>query len=101
MIPTPTTGIHKEQIKYLIRRCGWNLTDLSVHWGFQRSAISKTLNTPWPEIESRIAQFLGQPPMTIWPDRYDQDGIPLKGNPTKRNDTRQMLPHNDHFDGAL
>ena len=67
-------GLHKEQIKAQIRMRGVTVTGLSVSWGFDRSAISKALETPCPNVEIRIADFLGAAVQDIWPDRYGPQG---------------------------
>ena len=78
MARTPI-GMHPEDIKAVLRRRFGFITDLSVEWGYDRSAISNTLVRPnySQPVELRIAQALGLHPHAIWPDRWTAEGIPM------------------------
>jgi len=100
-------GLHKEEIKAKIRMRDWNekgtcwsLAALSSHWGYEVSAIATALNRPWPEIEAKIAAFLKMEPKAIWPDRYDQDGNPLKDRYVSAKNSKKKVNRNDQFAGA-
>lgn len=65
-------GMHKEEIKAAIRMKGVSVTGLALKHGYCRSAVSMTLQQPWPAVEKLIADLLEMPPHEIWPDRYPQ-----------------------------
>ena len=70
------TGWHREDIKAAIRKTGSTLKSLSRLHGYDDSAVHKALKQQWPAVERIIADFLGIPPTTLWPDRYHADGTP-------------------------
>jgi len=65
-------AMHVEDIKAAIRKKGQTIVGLSKEFGYHRSAISKTLRQPWPEVEKRLSEFLGIPVSTLFPARYRQ-----------------------------
>ncbi|NVJ90842.1 MAG: helix-turn-helix domain-containing protein [Methylocystaceae bacterium] len=93
-------GLHKADIKAAIHKRGWTLIGLSLHWGLDRSAISTALNRSWTDVEAKIAEFLKMKPQAIWPERYDQDGNPLKSKRVMGKNSRKETAHNDQFDKA-
>ena len=44
---------------------------LSLLAGFNAAAVSQALKRPWPAVERAIAEHLGIPPWTLWPERYE------------------------------
>lgn len=75
---------HSEDIKAAIRKSGETLESLSEAWGFEKSAVSKALNVAWPEVQELIAAHLDTSPITIWPSRYDQYGLPVNYDRSRR-----------------
>ena len=67
---------NKEDIKASIRKNGTTLRRLSLDWGYTANAVSITLSRPWPNIEAKIAEYLGRAPEDIWPSRYTEHGQP-------------------------
>lgn len=51
------------------------MTALSLEWGFHEATVRRTLKTHMPNVEPRIARFIGKTLHEIWPDRYDKDNI--------------------------
>ena len=66
--------MHPEDVKALIRKSGWRLTDLSRENGLSPGAVQKALRQPWPRVEQIIGAHLGLRPQDIWPSRYHADG---------------------------
>jgi Ner family transcriptional regulator len=100
MTRQPAKGLHKEEIKAKIRMTGWTMVGLSRHWGFHWTAINTALRKPWPTVEAKIAKLIKMKPQAIWPDRYDQDGNPLKSKRVMGKNSRKEAAHNDQFDKA-
>lgn len=65
---------HPEDIKAELAKKGISLRALSVGNGYHRSAVSKALRQPWPQVERLIAKALGRHAQDIWPSRYLPDG---------------------------
>jgi len=57
---------------------GWSLASLSREHGYSPTAAGRALRTTWPQMELLIAEALGVHPNVIWPDRYDNQGVPQK-----------------------
>lgn len=70
---------HKEDIKAAVRKRGITLRELSLRAGFCDAATRQALKKSWPDAEKAIADFLGVTPQTIWPSRYDANGVPRRG----------------------
>lgn len=73
-----SVGWHPEDIKAALRKQFGPITDLSVSWGYHRSAISAAVagRKRCSGVELRIARALQQTPDALWPDRWTQDGSP-------------------------
>ncbi|MDV7341010.1 helix-turn-helix domain-containing protein [Terasakiella sp. A23] len=100
MTREPAKGLHKEEIKAKIRMTGWTMVGLSRHWGFHWTAINTCLRNPWPTVEAKIAKLIKMEPQEIWPDRYDQDGNPLKDQHVGKQNIKKKARHNDQFTKA-
>lgn len=78
----------REWIKYQLRLKGYSLGALSRELGLCRSAAKEALYRHYPKMERDIAEKLGLKPWEIWPERYDDQGRPIKHSPRyPRNDT--------------
>jgi len=100
MTRKPVKGLHKEEIKAKIRMTGSTMVGLSLRWGFHRTAINTALRKPWPSVEAKIAKLIKMKPADIWPDRYDQDGNPLKDKRVMGKNSKKSAAHNDQFSKA-
>jgi Ner family transcriptional regulator len=71
-------GWHREDIKAALRKKHGSLERLSVSWGYHKSTVAVALNpgSSIPTVERRIAEELGHPPHTLWPDRWTPEGTP-------------------------
>src|SRR5574341_1876222 len=74
---------HRADVKAELEKRGWSLSGLARHHRLSRGALRDALRKPYPAAERRIADALGIHPMTIWPSRYDERGVPnrRRGNP--------------------
>lgn len=68
-------GWHPEQIKAQIRMTGWSLDGLSRACGLPPHCVRHAIRMPNLPGETVIVALLGIPPGTLWPDRYDADGV--------------------------
>lgn len=70
---------HPADIVAALRKRGWSLRQLSIHHGYNPTALKHALAGPWPRGEMLIAAALELPPQHIWPSRYDRHGQPNRG----------------------
>jgi Ner family transcriptional regulator len=96
-LKNPNIGMHVEEIKAAIRMKGHTITSLSKSWNLDRTAISKTLAQPWPEVELRIANFLDKKPQDIWPTRYNLNGSPKTGHHFRKKNTTIVHVRNNQL----
>lgn len=61
-------------IIYQLALKGMTVRRLSLQRGYSSSALNMALRQPWLKAEKIIADFLGVPPETIWPSRYNWNG---------------------------
>lgn len=82
-------GLHPADIKAALEKKGLNLSELSRRCGYHPTAAGRALREPWPAVEQIIGEAIGLAPKDIWPDRYDDNGVPLKYQP-RRNGNRRF-----------
>ena len=69
---------HSEDVKAAIRKRGSTLTALAKANGISAQALSRAIfERTSARAEKIIAEFLGVPPMKIWPSRYSKAGARL------------------------
>lgn len=53
--------------------------------GVSRQALYKVFKEPYPRMEKVISEAIGVAPQTLFPERYDADGLPnrMMGRPRK------------------
>ncbi len=75
----PTTGIHREDLKAMLRKRYGSLDALSRSWGYHRMCVSNAIRDSYYSVplERRIAEALNLHPHEIWPDRFSADGEAL------------------------
>lgn len=66
----------KEWIKFALHCKGTTLDTLAREHGVTRQTPQAALRVPCPMWERIIADALGIPPQTLWPERYGPDGKP-------------------------
>ena len=77
-------------ILYRVHLAGRTMADISRAAGYARTAANVALLRQWPAVEAQIASAIGVLPQTIWPSRYDADGLPIK-RVTRRESTAHRL----------
>jgi Ner family transcriptional regulator len=70
----PSQDWHRADIVAAIWKRGSSLIRLSRQHGYASNSLCYALRTPWPAAEKIIADFIGVPPQTIWPSRYNWNG---------------------------
>lgn len=63
-------GMHPEQIKAQVRMRGKTLAQLARDHEVSQSAVTKALREPCTVGEKIIANFLGFPLHSLWPERW-------------------------------
>lgn len=72
---------HPADIKAALEKKGFSLRGFARAHHYRKSAVSKAMRHPYPVIEALIARELGVDVTTIWPSRYDANGVPFRGRP--------------------
>ena len=70
---------HPADIVAALRKAGWSLRRLSMHYQLAPGTLKVALQMPYPNGERLIAAAIGVKPWEIWPSRYDADGQPNRG----------------------
>lgn len=61
---------HPADVVAALRKAGWSLRKLSLHYGYTPTALGHALHRPWPKAQRLIAEAIGVQPESIWPSRY-------------------------------
>ena len=79
MAQKPRKGMHLENIKAELRKKYGPITLLAKSWGLNPNAIIDTLRRPnaSKRVEGLIAAALQMRVQDIWPERWDENGVPL------------------------
>jgi len=92
-------------IKYQIHMQGRNLAQIATDNGVDRHTLYNVFRVPYPRMELIVATALGYTPQQIFPERYDDDGLPnrMMGRPQKSstlvtNNTMLNAGRNVHVD---
>ncbi|PZQ46338.1 MAG: transcriptional regulator [Micavibrio aeruginosavorus] len=83
-MPAKAEPLHPEDIKAAIRKRGKTLTQLSLDYQLAPGTVRGCLIRSIPAADKAVARFLNKPLHMIWPDRYDEQGNPLK--PSRKKD---------------
>jgi len=70
---------HPADIVAALRKAGWSLRRLSLHYELNPGTLKRALSDPYPNGERLIALAIGIKPEEIWPSRYDSEGNPNRG----------------------
>lgn len=65
-----TENWHRADILAAIKKRGGTLAQLSRDNGLHERTLYNALERHWPKGEQIIADFIGIPVFTIWPERY-------------------------------
>lgn len=73
-------------IKYEIHSLGLSMAKVAANADIDRRTLYTVFQRPYPRVERIIANVIGVPPQTLFPERYDADGLPnrTQGRPPKK-----------------
>lgn len=74
----PPEGLHREEIKALIRMRGSTLRRISLEAGLIKEAVSFCLVRPIPRANRAVSEFLQIPLHVLWPEWFDARGAKIK-----------------------
>jgi len=69
-MPNPTPDHVWKKIKDAVQAKGMTLTELSAHAGLHPSTLRKVKTTMSYRGQAILAEFIGEKPEDLWPDRY-------------------------------
>lgn len=69
--------IRRQWIKYQLKIRGASLASIAREHQVDRNILSTALKRGSPRWDYEIAQVLGLTPQKLWPERYDQNGLPI------------------------
>ena len=78
-------------IKYQLELRGTNFQKLAEDNDLTRNAIRHALDRHYPKAERIIAKAIGVEPAALWPDRYDEHGLPKRGQLQQAAASRRSL----------
>lgn len=70
-----------EFIKYQLRLRGSSITQLARDMGLHDRTVRFAKQNRYPRVERRIAKTLGVTPWFVWPERWNNDGTPVRERP--------------------
>jgi Ner family transcriptional regulator len=71
------------RVVYELRERGLSVAEVARQAGFSTVGSRSVQTKRWPRMQAAIAKSLGVSPITIWPDRYDDEGLPLRLKPRR------------------
>jgi Ner family transcriptional regulator len=84
----------RAKIRYELDKRGWsNLREVDVAHDLPIGTTATVLTQPHARGEQVVAEILGVPPQTVWPDRYDASGKRLKPQPLNQIKGLKALRH--------
>lgn len=63
-------------VLYQLKLQGKNLASLAREAGVKKQQTAKAMYAPYPRMEKVIADALGVAPKALFPERYNEDGLP-------------------------
>ncbi len=81
-------------VLYQLTLQGESLASVARRAKVSRQAMQKVLTYPYPKMEKVLADFLGLPPMVLFPDRYDRHGLPNRRRGRPRNSDVMQTKNN-------
>lgn len=72
-------------IKYRVHLTGRSMAQVAAAAGVKRSCLYSVFLKPYPRMEMVIATAIGLTPQVLFPERYNEDGLPTRimGRPKK------------------
>jgi Ner family transcriptional regulator len=71
----------KKRWAWILYQCnlrGFSLASLASRHGVVRETLYQVRHKRYPRMERIIAEALGLTPKDLWPERYDDDGLPSR-----------------------
>jgi Ner family transcriptional regulator len=65
-------------IKYQLNLKGISIRKIAGNLGVRPQTVGKVSYCPYPKMEKAIADTLDLTPQELFPDRYDEDGLPAR-----------------------
>lgn len=66
----------REWVKFQLGVEGISLADVAKEAGVSRQCLYQAFRVPYPHMERLIADAVDLTPQTLFPERYDNDGLP-------------------------
>jgi len=80
-------------VLYQLHLQGRSLAEVGYANGvMHRQNLYETFRKPYPRLEKIIAEAVGLTPQQLFPERYDEDGLPnrRRGRPIKKANTKTL-----------
>ena len=84
---------HPADIIAAVRKAGTSLQRLSREHGFSVFTMNKAVRQCFPACHAIIAEVIGVPRQSIWPQFYDRDGSRLSARERRRRELRAAIDH--------
>jgi Ner family transcriptional regulator len=81
---SPACGWHRADILAEVRKRGSNLAEIARSVGLSRQSMYWAMIAPHPRANLAVAEFLGVPASTLWPQWFDEDGKLISTTPLPR-----------------
>lgn len=89
-----------EWIKFRLRCTGSSLYALGRELGVSGSAVQNAKYNPYPRMERAIARKLETTPEAIWPERWSQNGSPVRERPNT-GERKKIIGHKPTESNAI
>ena len=106
-IDTPTKRIladPKKRARWVVYQLsiqGKSLASVARNAGVKRQQPSKALREPYPKAEAIIARELGMTPQQLFPERYDEFGLPKRKTPGRKRGVSSPKDTSAHARGNV
>ncbi len=70
----PKEGLHKEEIKAMVRKRGYTMVSLGAKMGVPGATLRSSFCKPHPAANKIVADLLGMKLHALWPAWYDRHG---------------------------
>lgn len=79
---TKTLLLHTEKrwawIRYQLTLRGITIVQVAKDTGVKPQTVARARHIPYPKMEKALSDALGLTPQELFPDRYDEDGLPAR-----------------------
>lgn len=81
--PSATRGWSWNKVIFALRERGHTVASVARAEGLSDKGGRQVSSRRWPRMQRAIARALGVTPQEIWPERYDDEGIPVRKQRTR------------------